>query len=127
MTEPIRFSLNGVATEALCRPDMTVLEWLRGEAVLRGTKEGCAEGDCGACSVLLKRSDAEQFAAANSCIMVMGQVDGAALMTVEGLAAMAMQIVPRTMEVQVQSKEVPGESLRLLRVRAAFRRRNINT
>ncbi|MDD9910793.1 MAG: xanthine dehydrogenase small subunit [Ahrensia sp.] len=91
MTEPIRFSLNGCAVEARCRADMTVLEWLRLEALLRGTKEGCAEGDCGACSVLLKRPDPRgrsAFQAANSCIMLMGQLDGASLVTVEGLAAM---------------------------------------
>ncbi|MGI9355459.1 MAG: xanthine dehydrogenase small subunit [Rhizobiaceae bacterium] len=114
MTYPIRFTLNGTPAETSCRADMTVLEWLRGEAQLRGTKEGCAEGDCGACSVLVKRpgagrvtgappplgevefSDAElssemsqaRYQAANSCIMLMGQMEGTALVTVEGLAAL---------------------------------------
>ena len=91
MSDPIRFILNGEPVEANCRADKTVLEWLRGDAQLRGTKEGCAEGDCGACSVLLCR-DGEgrnpQYEPANSCILLMGQIDGAALTTIEGLAAM---------------------------------------
>ncbi len=90
MTNPIRFTLNGAPAEASCRADMTVLEWLRGSALLRGTKEGCAEGDCGACSVLVKRPDHDgvaRYQAANACIMLMGQMEGAALVTVEGLAA----------------------------------------
>lgn len=87
MADPIRLVLNGETTSTDCRPDMTVLEWLRGEKLLRGSKEGCAEGDCGACSVLVKRADEEYFVPANSCIMLMGQLEGANLMTVEGIAA----------------------------------------
>jgi len=87
MIEPIKFSLNGEAQAVACRSDTTVLEWLRIDACLRGTKEGCAEGDCGACTVLLKRHGDEAFTPTNSCILLMGQLDGANLMTVEGLAA----------------------------------------
>ncbi|WP_040305831.1 xanthine dehydrogenase small subunit [Ahrensia sp. R2A130] len=88
MTEPITFDLNGAPTSAECRADRTVLEWLRGDALLRGTKEGCAEGDCGACSILMRAPDDDRYRPANSCILLMGQVEGASLMTVEGLAAM---------------------------------------
>lgn len=65
----------------------TVLEWLREDARLAGTKEGCAEGDCGACSILIGDAmDGEmRYHAANSCILTMGQIDGRALLTVEGL------------------------------------------
>ena len=87
MNKSIQFALNGVEVAAECRPDTTVLEWLRSDAELRGTKEGCAEGDCGACSILLKKAGRNSFLATNSCILLMGQIEGASVMTVEGLAA----------------------------------------
>lgn len=88
---PIQFALNGVSTKVDCRPDTTVLEWLRDDALLRGSKEGCAEGDCGACTVLLRGTNAgpnksSQYRPANSCILLMGQLEGASVITVEGLA-----------------------------------------
>ncbi|KXF78335.1 xanthine dehydrogenase small subunit [Paramesorhizobium deserti] len=87
MANSIRFFLNGQKQDVTVRPDTTVLEWLRLGPRLTGTKEGCAEGDCGACSVLLGDvSNGEiRYHAANSCIMTMGQIDGRALVTVEGL------------------------------------------
>ena len=87
MNKSIEFLLNGKATEATCRPDMTVLEWLRGDSGLRGSKEGCAEGDCGACSVLFQTGDDVTYSPANSCILLMGQLEGGNLITVEGLAS----------------------------------------
>ncbi|MEM8749371.1 MAG: xanthine dehydrogenase small subunit [Pseudomonadota bacterium] len=91
MNTSINFSLNGNQEAADCRADMTVLEWLRIEKRLRGSKEGCAEGDCGACSVLVRRADSENYHPANSCIMLIGQLDGGALITVEGLAGLGEQ------------------------------------
>jgi xanthine dehydrogenase small subunit len=87
MAQTIRFFLNGLKQEASVRPDMTVLDWLRGAPRLTGTKEGCAEGDCGACSVLIGDPAGADihYHAANSCILAMGQIDGRALVTVEGL------------------------------------------
>ena len=86
----IRFILNGVPrTESSVSPTMTVLDWLRLRARLTGTKEGCAEGDCGACSIVVGRESAGgclQYQAVNSCLMLAPQLDGCAVLTVEGLA-----------------------------------------
>lgn len=84
----VRFVLNGERREeAGVSPTTTVLDWLRIHARLTGTKEGCAEGDCGACTVALKRPGAAGFSAVNSCLMLLPQVDGCEVVTVEGLAA----------------------------------------
>jgi xanthine dehydrogenase small subunit len=69
-------------------PTMTLLDFLRTRLRLCGTKEGCAEGDCGACTVLLERQEPDHSITripVNSCITMMGQLDGAAIRTVEGL------------------------------------------
>lgn len=88
MSDAISFKLNGQSVELAVRPDTTVLDLLRDQLGARGTKEGCAEGDCGACSVLLKRGgiNGGKFNAANACIMTAAQIDDAELVTVEGLA-----------------------------------------
>ena len=87
MTEQsINLSLNGSQTHAACRADTTVLEWLRAQKRMTGTKEGCAEGDCGACSILVSKADGTGYFAANACIMAIGQVDGHSLITIEGLS-----------------------------------------
>jgi xanthine dehydrogenase small subunit len=80
----IRFVLNGELVEHAVRPDTTALDLIRGHAGLKGTKEGCAEGDCGACTVLLRRDEGPRQAA-NACIMTAAQLDGTELTTVEGL------------------------------------------
>jgi xanthine dehydrogenase small subunit len=64
----------------------TLSNWLRYDAVATGTKIVCEEGDCGACTVLIRRRDEEDFAAVNSCIQSLCQLDGASIVTVEGLA-----------------------------------------
>jgi xanthine dehydrogenase small subunit len=67
-------------------PTMTVLEYLRGPERLCGTKEGCAEGDCGACTVVLvDRQGRHQ--AVNACVLFVPALDGQQLLTVEHLAA----------------------------------------
>lgn len=68
---------------------MTVLEWLRTEALACGTKEGCAEGDCGACTVVVGQleGDAVHYRPVNACIMVAAALDGTHLLTVEHLRA----------------------------------------
>jgi xanthine dehydrogenase small subunit len=85
----VRFLLNGKPwCEADAPPTMTVLDWLRTRARLTGTKEGCAEGDCGACTIVLARlvDGGLQYRAVNSCLMMLPQIDHCAVLTVEGLA-----------------------------------------
>jgi xanthine dehydrogenase small subunit len=87
---PVHFLLNGeLRAEEGIPPSTTVLDYLRGHARLTGTKEGCAEGDCGACTVVVARPrDGKlQYEAVNSCLMLLPQLDGAAVTTVEGLAS----------------------------------------
>lgn len=82
----LRFLLNGhEVVEAHAAPTTTVLDWLRGTRRLTGTKEGCAEGDCGACTVAVARPG-ETWRAVNACLMLLPQLDGHAVTTVEGLA-----------------------------------------
>ena len=63
----------------------TLANWLRRDVAATGTKIVCEEGDCGACTVLLRRNGGE-FQPVNSCILLMAQLDGASVVTVEGLA-----------------------------------------
>ncbi len=90
-TRPIRFLHRGAVVEvADAAPTRTVLEWLREDVRCTGTKEGCAEGDCGACTVVLGELDgagALQLRPANACIQFLPTLDGKALFTVEDLAA----------------------------------------
>jgi xanthine dehydrogenase small subunit len=86
----VQFLLNGKpCSEESAPPSMTVLDWLRTRARLTGTKEGCAEGDCGACTIILGREvdGSLQYRAMNSCLMMLPQLDQRAVFTVEGLAA----------------------------------------
>ena len=88
MTEPIRLLLNGepVEVDGLA-PQTTLLEWLREHRRLTGTKEGCAEGDCGACTVIVAERDGQALAwrPVNACIRLLPSLDGKAVFTVEGL------------------------------------------
>ncbi|QEW08042.1 xanthine dehydrogenase small subunit [Nitrincola iocasae] len=79
-----------------CAPDTTLLEYLRTHLVQRGTKEGCASGDCGACTVVLAESggDGLRYRAINSCITYLGAVDGCQVITVEGLSHQSGQLHP---------------------------------
>jgi xanthine dehydrogenase small subunit len=84
----LRFILNGEDIAlADVRPDETLLDWLRLRRRLVGTKEGCAEGDCGACTVLVGRLSKGKlvYEAVNACIRFMGSLDGTHVVTVEHL------------------------------------------
>ena len=69
-------------------PKTTLLDWLRLSERSTGTKEGCAEGDCGACTVVLAREREGRlvYDAVNACILLLGQVDGSEVITIEDLA-----------------------------------------
>jgi carbon-monoxide dehydrogenase small subunit len=76
-----RFAINGEDVEVEAPGMRRLLDVLREELGLTGTKEGCGEGECGACTVLL------DGAPVDSCLVPICQVEGAAVATVEGLAA----------------------------------------
>lgn len=82
----ITFLLNGETVDLSdVAPTTTLLQWLREERGLTGTKEGCNEGDCGACSVIVK--DQDGTTARNACILFLPQLRGKAVRTVEGVSA----------------------------------------
>jgi xanthine dehydrogenase small subunit len=87
----LRFLLNGDPVEVMgVSPQLTLLEYLRDERGLTGTKEGCAEGDCGACTVVLAEPDGVGglvWKPVNACIRLLPSVAGKAVFTVESLQA----------------------------------------
>ena len=76
----ISTTINGDATEFLCEPEQTLLDVLRDELQLTGSKEGCASGDCGACSVML---DGRLVCA---CLVLGAETAGRRVETIEGVA-----------------------------------------
>lgn len=73
-------SLNGSETEFLCEPRQSLLEVLRDEIGLTGTKEGCNNGNCGACSVIMNGR------VVNACCVLGVEAQGATITTIEGVA-----------------------------------------
>jgi xanthine dehydrogenase small subunit len=90
MAMSVRFVLNGSPLELVdVDPQLSLLSWLRSTG-RTGSKEGCAEGECGACAVALLTLDPDQtprYRAINSCLVPLAAVHGQALWTVEGVAA----------------------------------------
>jgi len=76
----IKLKVNGKEYDIAVRPHATLLEVLREDLGLIGTKEGCGEGECGACTVIIEGK------AANSCIVLALEADGKEVTTIEGLA-----------------------------------------
>jgi xanthine dehydrogenase small subunit len=88
MRDVTTFLLNGEVQRYRGDPTRTLLQHLREDRRLKGTKEGCAEGDCGACTVVLGRLDNNRLghSAANACILFVPMLEGQSVTTVEGLA-----------------------------------------
>jgi aerobic carbon-monoxide dehydrogenase small subunit len=76
----VQAEINGEPAEFLCEPHQTLLEALRDELGLTGTKEGCSTGDCGACSVILEGK------LVCSCLVLAAELEGKSVATIEGLA-----------------------------------------
>jgi len=76
----IQLTINGQAVEAAVEPNRTLLQFLREDLGLTGTKHGCGLGDCGACTVIL---DGQPV---NSCLVLAIQANGKEVLTIEGLA-----------------------------------------
>jgi carbon-monoxide dehydrogenase small subunit len=72
--------INGRQVDFLCEPGQTLLEVLRDELRLTGTKEGCGNGNCGACTVLLDGRPVD------ACLVLAPEIDGHELLTIEGIA-----------------------------------------
>ena len=89
MSDAIRFRLNGRDLEVRgADPNTTLLNWLRG-AGLTGSKEGCAEGECGACAVAFVTTAPDgrtRYEAVNGCLVLLGSTHGRELVSVEGIA-----------------------------------------
>ena len=79
MNKKIQFTLNGKSTTREVPSHRLLLDLLRDEIGLTGTKEGCGTGDCGACTVLMDGKPV------NSCLILSGELDGTTIVTIEGL------------------------------------------
>lgn len=76
----INFTINGMQREVEVSPSMRLLDVIRDVLGLTGTKEGCGEGECGACTVLIDGKPV------NSCLVLVGQVQGREVTTIEGIS-----------------------------------------
>ncbi|WP_323785817.1 xanthine dehydrogenase small subunit [Thalassovita sp.] len=89
----VTFLLNGESVELRgVSATATLLDWLRDARGLTGTKEGCNEGDCGACTVMVQDEDGAR--ALNACILLLPQISGKSVRTVEGISGPDGQLHP---------------------------------
>src|SRR5712671_7416826 len=109
MGQVIEFTLNGTLVHlGECSPNTTLLEYLRGRR-LTGSKEGCAEGDCGACSVAIIDRDAQGntcYRSINSCLVPLCLMAGREIISVEGVSRESKVQGPKS-KVK-RAEEAPG-------------------
>ena len=101
-TPPLRFLKNGqVVTLHGITPDRTLLQVLRDDLHCSATKEGCGEGDCGACTVVLAEPSTDgtllQYRSINACIRLAHSLDGMALWTAQDLPGKSLHPVQQAM------------------------------
>jgi xanthine dehydrogenase small subunit len=92
MEKSVKFLANDRIVDAGSRRAAPALDFIRDELGLKGAKEGCREGDCGACSVLVGTrlpDGSAEYRAAPSCLLALGELEGRHLVTIEGLASAA--------------------------------------
>ncbi len=99
MNEPIAFLLNQQQQSYIGPSGLTVLDYLREEMRMTGTKEGCREGDCGACTVMLGTccDGHVVYRPATSCLVPMAELRGRHLVTIEGLQMVDLTLVQRAL------------------------------
>ena len=95
MVTDLHFILNDSEIQVSARPGLLVLDFLRESKRLTGTKEGCREGDCGACAVLIGElvGDEVHYKSITSCLMPVGELQGKHLVSIEGLNMAALSAV----------------------------------
>jgi len=76
----VTMKINGTKYKRNINPMMRLIDFLRGEIKLKGTKEGCGEGECGACTVILDGKTV------NSCLLLAATLDGSEIITIEGIS-----------------------------------------
>ena len=82
----ITITVNGERRELAVEPHWTLLEAVREQLSLTGSKEGCGTGDCGACSMILREPQDERGRLVTSCLMLAPEADGCEITTIEGIA-----------------------------------------
>ena len=98
MKNQIRFICNNVTIDDLVHPGLSLLDYLRKELRLTGTKEGCREGDCGACTVLIGEltGNIVKYHSVNSCLFPIGDVNGKHVVTIEGLRGENLSVAQKS-------------------------------
>ena len=98
MKNQVEFICNNETIDDLVHPGLSLLDYLRKELRLTGTKEGCREGDCGACTVLIGEltGNTVKYYSVNSCLFPIGDANGKHIVTIEGLRGENLSVVQQS-------------------------------